>query len=108
MEMAKTAKLPRRADGKIDLEGFWQVDGDETDTTPGQGIEAQAPSMLWISGRSMILDTPDRRAPMQAWALKERARRLLPENALNDPQGRCMNAGPPRQYFIQPFQIMQT
>ena len=108
MEKAKTAKLPRTADGKPNLQGFWQVDGDETDTTPGQGVEAQPPSMLWIAGRSMILDPPDRKAPMRPWARQERARRLLPEQALNDPQGRCMNAGPPRQYFIQPFQIMET
>ena len=94
--------IPRTSDGKADLSGRW-------DTPPLYSsyiIEEHSGGFGLQAGRSLITDPSDGVIPYQPWALAERERRRLPENAYEDPEGNCVPAGVPR-IFLFDFSLYQ-
>ena len=84
--------IPRLADGTPDLGGRW----DAPPLYASYIIEEHAGGFGLQAGRSLIADPADGIIPYQPWALAERDRRRLPENAYEDPEGNCMLSGVPR------------
>jgi hypothetical protein len=83
-------------DGKPDLQGFWE---DE----PRLAISAQIEEHnegFGIREGARVIDTPDGKIPYQPWALAERDRRRLEENAYEDPEGKCAPGGVPHQMYV--------
>jgi len=99
------AEFPRRADGKPDLQGFY-----ESNTgAANQGLEKREADPLTPAGRGVIVDPPDGILPMQPWALKERVSRNLPERGYDDPTAHCFPAGVPRSMYVPAaMHIIQT
>ena len=88
--------IPRTPDGKPDLQGFWE---DE----PRLAISAQIEEHnegFGIREGARVIDTPDGKIPYQPWALAERDRRRLEENAYEDPEGKCAPGGVPHQMYV--------
>ena len=115
--LAERAKLPpfnppRMADGKPNLQGFWDgiFAGDDLEEVPEE-IDRTTPA-----AESRIGDPPDGKIPYQPWALGERARhryglgRGWPGEAgqrlYADPQGYCL-LGVPRP-AQRGFELVQT
>ena len=88
--------IPRTSDGKPDLRGVWGA----PPLYASYVIEEHAGGFGLTAGRSLITDPSDGIIPYQPWALAERDRRRLPENAYEDPEGNCMLAGVPRIYLF--------
>ncbi len=84
--------VPRTSDGKPDLTGAW----DAPRLYASNVIEEHAGGFGLQAGRSLITDPSDGIIPYQPWALAERDRRRLTENAYEDPEGNCMLSGVPR------------
>ena len=103
---AKAGPVPRTPQGKPDLSGYWQRRS--PGQAPNNNIETHPPSFLRSGGKSVIVDPADGRAPYQAWALKERDWRRLPQNSYFDPEGHCFLSGVPRQLVIGMYHILQT
>jgi hypothetical protein len=94
------ANLRRTADGKPDLQGFWESQ------SPGanQGLEARGPR-----GRQVVIDPPDGKLPMQPWAVEEKVSRNLTERGYDDPTAHCFPAGVPRSMYVPAaLHIIQT
>ena len=92
----------RTSDGKPDLSGSW----DAPPLYASYIIEEHSGGFGLQAGRSLIADPPDGRIPYQPWALEERDRRRLPENAYEDPEGNCMLSGVPRILLFN-FSVFQ-
>jgi hypothetical protein len=91
--------LRRTADGKPDLEGFWESDS----AGANQGLETRG------RGRKMIVDPPDGKLPMRPWAEEERVSRNLTERGYDDPTAHCFPPGVPRSMYVPAgMQILQT
>ena len=104
---AKPAPGPvkRLADGKPDLNGFYQSDNGGANW----GLGPHPPVDLTPPGRGVIIDPPDGQLPMQPWAVAEVADRLKPERGYDDPTAHCIVAGIPRSFYVPaPFHILQT
>ncbi len=89
--------LRRTADGKPDLQGFWESQ------TPGanQGLEN--------GGRRVVVDPPGGKLPMQPWAVEERVSRNLTERGYDDPTAHCFPPGVPRSMYVPAaFNIIRT
>jgi hypothetical protein len=115
---APVANLRRTADGKPDLNGFFES------TAPGanQGLErrggpapavapAGANSARFGRGgpRQFIVDPSDGKLPMQPWAEEEKVSRNLTERGYDDPTAHCFPPGAPRAMWIpEGYQIVQT
>ena len=84
--------IPRTSDGKADLRGVWGA----PPLYASYVIEEHAGGFGLRAGRSLITDPSDGIIPYQPWALAERDRRRLGENAYEDPEGNCMLSGVPR------------
>ena len=96
---ANVANIRRMADGKPDLQGFYES------KTPGanQGLQRE--------GRrpGVIVDPPDGKLPLLPWAAKETENRNLPEHGYDDPTAHCFPAGVPRSMYVPAaIQIVQT
>jgi hypothetical protein len=90
------ANIRRTADGKPDLQGFY-----ESDTgAANQGLEKRAADPLIPAGRGVIVDPPDGKLPMQQWAVQERVSRNLAERGYDDPTAHCFPAGVPRSMYV--------
>jgi hypothetical protein len=101
---AAAGAVPRLADGKPDMQGYWLPLLDSSIL-----LEAH-PAGFGVNARdSIIADPPDGKFPYQPWALAERDRRRRPENNYEDPQGHCFLSGAPRQMFtmVNTVQIQQ-
>jgi hypothetical protein len=99
------ANIRRLADGKPDLQGFWESE------TPGanQGLGRHTGDTVTPGGRGFIIDPPDGRLPMQPWAVEETASRNLTERGYDDPTAHCFPAGVPRSMYVPAaIQILQT
>ena len=97
----------RTADGKADLNGFWEADGGGAN----YGLEAHPPSAgnLTPPGRGVITDPPDGKLPFQPWARAERDERETPIRGYDDPTAHCFPAGVPRSIYVPvPFHLVQT
>ena len=98
------SSMPRRPDGKPNMEGFWQIG-------PGIAItnllEEHPAGFGIVASKRIIVDPPDGKIPYQGWAAAERDRRKRPENGYEDPEGKCALGGVPHQYAIGRFQILQ-
>lgn len=105
---AKEFAPPRASDGRPDLQGYWAGPAGGEAGGLGRGIERRSASPLFNGTPGLVVDPPDGLIPYQPWALAERERRQRPENALEDPELHCYNAGVPRQPYIGPSQILQT
>jgi hypothetical protein len=84
----KAFNPPRTADGRPDLQGYW----DRAFTS--QDIEEHPDGFGTQAGPSLVIDTPDRRIPYQPWALE------LKKDILNrfiSPLASCLPPGVPRQ-----------
>jgi hypothetical protein len=79
--------VPRRADGKPDLTGFW--DGSEGVLHNTVILEEHPAGFGIIAGKTLIIDPADGIIPYQPWALAERNRRRIDSNAYEDQVGHC-------------------
>jgi hypothetical protein len=95
----------RTADGKPDLQGFFQADGGGAN----YGLEAHVGTPLLPPGRGVVIDPADGKLPYQPWAKAEQQSRDLPERGYDDPTAHCIVAGVPRSFYApSPFHIVQT
>lgn len=95
------ANLRRTADGKPDLQGFYES------KTPGanQGLQ-RVPEK---GRRGVIIDPPDGKLPMRPWAAAETLSRDSPERGYDDPTAHCFPAGVPRSMYVPAaYHIIQT
>lgn len=101
---APKGAIKRMADGKPDLQGYFMSDGGGAN----YGLEKHAPDFLTPPGRGVIVDPPDGKLPLQAWAKAEQESRVRPERGYEDPTAHCFVAGVPRSMYVpSPLQILQ-
>ena len=106
---ASAYQAPRTADGKPDLNGFWQALG-----TAHWDIEshaAQAGPVLALGAAFAVAGGPgivkDGEIPYQPWALAKKQENFEKRLTL-DPEIKCYMPGVPRAtYMPHPFQILQ-
>jgi hypothetical protein len=99
---APVANLRRTADGKPDLNGFYESSA----RGANQGLERRGRGG---PGQSLIVDPPDGLLPMQSWAMEEKISRNLPERGYDDATAHCFPPGVPRAMWIpEGYQIVQT
>jgi hypothetical protein len=100
---AQTYQPKLTADGKPDLEGFWNPQGG---SAPWD-IEPHAAAFTIPAGTGVITDTPDKKIPYKPEALAKR-NDLRDNHIFDDPQGHCAPSGIPRQTYTPfGFQILQ-
>jgi hypothetical protein len=98
---APVANLRRTADGKPDLQGFYE----SVTRGANQGLERFGRG----GGANLIVDPPDGKLPMQSWAMEEKISRNLTERGYDDPTAHCFPAGVPRSFYVpEGIQIVQT
>jgi hypothetical protein len=101
---AAPGPIRRMPDGKPDLTGFYNPDGGGAN----YGLERHAQDFLTPGGRGVVIDPPDGKLPLQAWAIEEVKNRALPERGYDDPTAHCIVAGVPRSMYVpSPHQILQ-
>jgi hypothetical protein len=99
------ANLRRTADGKPDLNGFYEF----TARGANQGLERRARGGPGGGGQSLIVDPPNGTLPMQPWAVEEKISRNLTERGYDDATAHCFPPGVPRAMWIpEGYQIVQT
>ncbi|HEY4360494.1 MAG TPA: hypothetical protein VGN17_05980 [Bryobacteraceae bacterium] len=97
------ANIRRMPDGKPDFQGFYESQS----RGANQGLERRG-------GRgpgpnSWVIDPPDGKLPMLAWAMEERTSRDLTERGYDDPTAHCFPAGVPRSMYVpEGLEIVQT
>ena len=95
----KAFNPPRTADGRPNLQGYWDR------TVTSQDIEEHGAGFGQQAGPSLVIDTPDRRIPYQPWALE--FRKGMVERFIS-PLAACSPPGVPRHvYAPQAHQILQ-
>jgi hypothetical protein len=96
----QTFNPPRTADGRPDMQGYWER------AFTSQDIEEHAAGFGIQAGPSLVIDTPDRKIPYQAWALD--FRRNIIERFIS-PLASCFPPGIPRE-IVAPaaHQIVQA
>ena len=101
---AKPGPIRRAADGKPDLTGYYMPDAGGAN----YGLERHDQDFLTPAGRGIIVDPPDGKLPLQAWAKAEQEDRAKPERGYDDPTAHCFVAGVPRSMYVpSPLQILQ-
>ena len=101
---AQAGPVKRLADGKPDLNGFFQSDAGGANW----GLEAHKETFT-PGGRGVIIDPPDKKVPYQPWAAAEKVSRNRPERGYDDPTAHCFVGGVPRSLYVPaPFHIVQT
>jgi hypothetical protein len=102
---AAGADIPRLADGKPDLNGYYMADAGGAN----YGLEFSEGGFLMPPARGVVVDPPDGMLPYQSWARAERNDRILPHRGYDDPTAHCFVASIPRSHYVpSPFQIVQT
>ena len=100
------ASIRRTSDGKPDLQGFYvsQTRG------ANQGLEQNTrPGGRGGAAKPLIVDPPDAKLPLRAWAQEERISRNLTERGYDDPTAHCFPAGVPRSMWVpEGIEIIQT
>jgi hypothetical protein len=100
LERAKIFKAPRTGDGKPNLSGYWG--GTQV---PHENLEAHVRTPDDNGGPSFVIDPPDGKVPMQAWAevkRRENRARYIDQNA------QCFQSGVPRHLYMGTYQFLQT
>jgi hypothetical protein len=93
--------LPRTADGKPDLQGFWQAS-----STAAADLQDHVASLNMLAGRSVVAGNQS--IPYQPWALAKKAENFQNRQTA-DPLSKCYMPGVPRIMYLDfPFQIFQT
>lgn len=101
---APPGPIRRMPDGKPDLSGFFSADAGGAN----YGLEQHAQDFLTPGGRGVVVDPPDGKLPLQAWAIEEQKSRELPERGYDDPTAHCFVAGVPRSMYVpSPVHILQ-
>lgn len=100
---AKAGPVPRMADGKPDMQGFWNAQA----IAAAFDIEEHPGTFGIMGGKSIIVDPPDGKIPYQPWALA-RKKEMAAHHMYDDPEAHCISSGIPRQTYA-PFglQILQ-
>jgi hypothetical protein len=97
---AKTFTPARTPDGKPDLQGHWRH------RTPAhEDLEEHPKTVDDSGGPSAIVDPPDGKVPIQAWAETQRQyneEKYIDQNIL------CYMSGVPRHLYMGAYQILQT
>jgi hypothetical protein len=114
-EKAKTFNPPRTADGKPDFSGYWRhrteaKEGLEApwDDTSRAGVARRSSNsdVPLGPGKSLVVDPPDGKLPLQPWAAaqrKENAAKYIDQNV------QCFLSGAVRHMYEAPaYQIIQT
>jgi hypothetical protein len=94
----------RLADGKPDMQGYWEtaVFFSAFDLETHDKAEFEIPA-----GKGVVVDPPDGKIPYQPWAL-EKKKDLMQHHLFEDPQAHCYLSGVPRQMYTPfGFQILQ-
>src|SRR5579863_2586902 len=92
--------VPRTADGKPDLQGFWQAS-----SSAAADLQDHAASLNMLAGRSVVAGGE---IPYQPWAAQKRAENFQNRRTA-DPLSKCYMPGVPRIMYLDfPFQIFQT
>lgn len=97
---AKAFTPPRTPDGKPNLSGFWG--GTQV---PHENLEAHGRTPDDNGGPTFVIDPPDGKVPMQAWAevqRRENRARYIDQNA------QCFQSGVPRHLYMGTYQFLQT
>ncbi len=95
------ANVRRTNDDKPDLQGFYES------KSGGANQALERPGAP--PGRRLIIDPPDGKLPMQAWAVAEKASRDLSERGYDDPTAHCFPQGVPRSMYVpQGVELIQT
>ena len=117
---AQDGSLPRTADGRPDLQGYW--DGGPTNASHSiedgccdaehARMQSRGPERLGLPV-PVIIDPPDGRIPYQPWAAERRTEFLYDmetptELAHIDPEDRCLLVGVPRSNYRGDLQIRQN
>lgn len=106
LDKIKTFTPPRTIDGRPDLQGIWRRPVGSSiwdiEEHPNYGPRD------WPAGKSLIVDPPDGRIPYQPWAAALGRRNGEHYKKYIDPNGRCFQAGVPRDMLISPVgQLVQ-
>lgn len=112
-EKGKTFDPPRTGDGKPDLRGYWRhsteakEDLEEPwDNAARVGVSGRGRDVPLGPGKSMVVDPPDGKLPLQPWAeaqKKENAAKYIDQNV------NCFLSGAPRHMYEAPaYQVIQT
>jgi hypothetical protein len=96
----QTPQVPRTAEGKPDLSGFWQAY-----TTATWDLQDHAAQKGVPAGQGVVIGNE---IPYQPWAL-QRKKENFEKRATADPEAKCYLPGVPRiTYTPFPFQIVQS
>jgi hypothetical protein len=99
-QTASTPQIPRTADGKPDLSGFWQVIGSADWNIQDHSAEKGIPA-----GQGIVVGNE---IPYQPWAAAKKKENYQ-KRATDDPEVKSYVPGVPRvTYTPFPFQIVQT
>jgi hypothetical protein len=98
------AGLKRTAEGKPDLQGFYESNAGGAN----YGLEKHAGGLA-PGGRGVIIDPADGKLPMRPWAKAELVERNTDLRAPDDPTAHCFPAGVPRSLYVPVgIQFIQT
>ena len=100
----KAPPFSRLADGKPDMQGYWETRNffSAFDLETHEKAEFGVPA-----GHGVVVDPPNGKIPYQPWAL-EKKKDILEPHLFDDPQAHCWLSGVPRQMYTPfGFQILQ-
>jgi len=100
----KAPRFSRLADGKPDMQGYWETRNffSAFDLETHEKAEFGVPA-----GHGVVVDPPNGKIPYQPWAL-EKKKDILEHHLFDDPQAHCWLSGVPRQMYTPfGFQILQ-
>ena len=117
---AAAQDMPRMADGRPDLQGYWDGGPANASHSVEDGccdaiharMQSRGPDRLGLA-EPVIVDPPDGRIPYQPWAAERRTEMLYDmetptELAHIDPEDRCLLVGVPRSNYRGDLEIRQT
>ncbi len=95
---AKAGPVKRLADGKPDMNGYWQtaVFFSAFDLEEHKEATFEVPA-----GQGVVVDPPNGKIPYQPWAM-EKKKDMVKNHLADDPQAHCNLSGVPRQMYT-PF-----
>ena len=100
---AAPTPIRRHADGRPDIEGFY----DTTSFGANYGLGPHAQAFGLPAGTGILVDPPGGMLPYQPWAAAEQKNRALPERGYDDSTAHCFMGGLPRAMWTSSFHILQ-